>query len=166
MKLRVVALASAMFAAALAPANAYEMHKSLVTNGDSDVIWRVASEYCSIARWHPAFSGCTQKMTDGVVWRVLTLKDGGGKVHEKLTDVTDRSYDYAITEAPLPISNHHGKLSIEPGPKQGESTLKWDISYDIKDSAKVDDTNKALDGILTDGLKNIAKIASDGSCNK
>ncbi|MBR0898878.1 SRPBCC family protein [Bradyrhizobium tropiciagri] len=140
------------------------IEKSLVTTADPDVIWRVAGEYCSISRWHPAFSDCTREMADGAVWRVLTLKKGGGKVRERLTDITDRSYDYTIVEAPLPISNHHGKLSVEAGAKPGESVLRWDISYDIDDAARADEASNALDGILTDGLANIARIAGESTC--
>lgn len=161
MKIRTFVLSGLALTIIADTANAVEIKKSLPVEGNPAAIWKVASEFCSIQDWHPDFSGCTQSMKDGVVWRVLTLREGGGKVHEKLTDVDDLSYTYSITEAPLPLENHTGKIWVEKGSKDGESVLKWEVSFGVSgDEAKTKEVTEAIDGILEKGLANIKAVAS------
>ena len=75
MKVRTLALAG-LLAVVGTSADAIEVKKQLPVSGSPEAIWRIASEFCSIKDWHPDFSGCTQSMKNGVVWRVLTLKEG------------------------------------------------------------------------------------------
>lgn len=164
MNVRTLALAGLGFAVAAGVAEAVEIKKQLPVSGTPEAVWKIASEYCSIKDWHPDFSGCTQSMKDGVVWRVLTLKDGGGKVYEKLTDVDDLSYSYSIVEAPLPLKDHIGKIWVEKGNKDGESLLRWEVSFGVNgDAARTEEVTKAIDGILDKGLANINSIAANGA---
>lgn len=166
MEIRAFVLPSLALALASNPAASVEIKKSLMIEGIPSSIWRVASNFCSIQDWHPDFSRCTQSMRDGVVWRILTLKEGGGKVHERLTDVDDQSYTYSITQAPLPLKDHTGKIWVEKGGKDGETLLRWEVSFDVNgDAAKTTEVSQAIDGILERGLASI-KIAAekDGNC--
>jgi len=161
MKFRAFVLSGLALAITAGTAGAVEVKKSLPVKGDPAAIWKVASEFCSIQDWHPDFSGCTQSMKDGVVWRVLTLKEGGGKVHEKLTGVDDLSYTYSITEAPLPLKDHTGKIWVEKGAKDGESLLRWEVSFGVNgDEAKTKEVTQAIDGLLENGLANIKAVAA------
>lgn len=161
MNFRTLAFSALALVAASSVANAVEVKKSLAVPGDPEAIWKVAKEFCSIEDWHPDFSGCTQSMKDGVVWRILTLQEGGGKVHEKLTDVDDLSYTYSITEAPLPLKDHTGKIWVEKGDKEGESLLRWEVSFGVDgDEAKTEEVTKAIDGILGKGLATIKELAA------
>lgn len=160
MKICAVILSGLALAATSGAAASVEIKKSIPIVGDPAAIWKVASEFCSIQHWHPDFSGCTQSMKEGVVWRILTLKDGGGKVHEKLTDVDDRSYTYSITEAPLPLTDHTGKIWVENGGEDGESRLRWEVSFGVNgDATKTKEVTQAIDGILDRGLASIKTTA-------
>ena len=167
MKLGTIALAGVSLALAAGAAEAIEVKKQLAVSGSPEAVWKIASGFCSIKDWHPDFSGCTQSMKDGVVWRVLTLKEGGGKVHEKLTDVDDLSYTYSIIEAPLPLKDHTGKIWVEKGKSDGESLLRWEVSFGVNgDAAKTEEVTKAIDGLLANGLANIKAEADKGSSCK
>ena len=159
MRSRVVALAGALILSTVMSANAVEVKKKLEVPGSPDDVWKIASEFCSIKTWHPTFSGCTQYMENGVVWRVLTLRDGGAKIKEKLTGVDDHSYSYSIVEGPLPIKNHTGKIWVEKGDKPDQSALRWEVSFDV-DAAESEKITKIIDGILGNGLENIKSIAA------
>lgn len=162
MNLRVLPTAILIGFAAISAVQAAEVKKSISITGDPAKIWKIANEFCSIPDWDPVFSACTQHMENGVVWRVLTIAQGGAKVREKLTDVDDTSYSYSITEAPLPISNHMGKLWIEPGMNGKANTVRWEVSFDVKGDAKVTaDTVEAIGGILDTGLAKIKEIAEN-----
>jgi hypothetical protein len=167
MKSRIVALAGALFLGTMVSAHAVEIQKKLEVPGNPESVWKIANEFCSIKTWHPAFSDCTQSMENGVVWRVLTLRDGGGKIREKLTDVDDYSYSYSIVEAPLPIKNHKGKFWVEKGEMPSRSMFHWNVSFDLKEGSETETetTTKAIDGILANGLENIKNIAAkSGDC--
>lgn len=145
-----------LFFSAISAANAVEVKKELAVNADMAKVWKVAGEYCSIKEWSPSFSDCTQYMENGTIWRILTIKGNGLKVREKLTDVDDFSYDYAIIDAPLPLRNHQGKMWVEAGEKPGQSVLRWEVSFDVHgDAKKTKEVTQIIDGILTDGLKGI-----------
>lgn len=153
-----------LFAATIAGvtynAHAVEVKEKLEIPVSADKVWEVADEFCSIKDWSPIFSDCTQFMEYGVHWRILTIADGGEKVKEKLTDVTDYSYDYAITEAPLPIANHQGKMWVEKGNSPDQSTLYWHVSFDVNgDAETTENTTNAIRGILVESMKGIKASA-------
>jgi len=158
MRRTMVFLSATMLLASFAQAREVQIKKEVVVAAPPAAVWNVANEFCSIKTWGGVFSDCTQHMKKGVVWRLLTIKDGGGTVTEKLTDVTDTSYDYAITNAPLPIRNHTGKIWVEQG-MNGNTVVKWHVAFDLKPGADKAKTAEAIDGILTTGLGGIKEIA-------
>lgn len=161
MKIHMTGIAAAIITASALAASAAELEvevsKQVEVAADQEAVWKVASEFCSIREWGGVFSDCTQEMVDGVVWRTLTIKDNGGDVREKLTDVSDTSYSYAITEAPLPLENHQGKIWVE---QAGDGTIvHWDVAFDVEDGGDLPATTAEIEHILTTGLSNIKKIA-------
>ncbi|MBR0687841.1 SRPBCC family protein [Bradyrhizobium manausense] len=159
MRKKMVALSALMLLTGVATANAVEVKEQIVVSASPEVVWKVANEYCSIKTWGKVFSNCTQNMKDGVVWRFLTVKDGGGIVKEKLTDVSDTSYSYSIIEAPLPIEHHTGKIWVEPGSDASHTVVKWHVSFDVKAGNDKAKTTQAINEILVAGLGGIKEIA-------
>ena len=49
------------------------------------VLWSTISEFCSIKDWHPAIADCKESKEGDATFRVLTLKDNGGTIKERLT---------------------------------------------------------------------------------
>lgn len=159
MRKTMIAAAAAVSLTGIAEASAVEVKEQLVVTGSPEAVWKVANEYCSIKTWGKVFSNCTQHMKEGVVWRYLTIKDGGQTVKEKLTDVSDTSYSYSITEAPLPIEHHTGKIWVEPGADANHTVVKWHVSFDVKSGADKAKTTQAINDILVAGLGGIKEIA-------
>lgn len=166
MKIKATCLAASFILATAMSAHAGEISISKYVDVDAPLedVWNVANEFCSIKIWGGTFSDCTQEMKDGVVWRTLTIKDGGGEVREKLTDVSDTSYSYAIIQAPLPLENHEGKIWVEDG-TDSMTRVRWDVSFDVKQEGDVRETTDAIEGILSTGLDSIKKIAESDAAH-
>ena len=84
------------------------------------VVWSTISEFCSIKDWHPAIADCKESKEGGATFRVLTLKDNGGTIKEKLDGSDDTSYSYEIVESPLPVKNYSAKFWVEPDERDPE----------------------------------------------
>ena len=76
------------FAALVVPrassAYALDVNKKIAAPGQLLVVWSTISEFCSIKDWHPAIADCKESKEGGDTFRVLTLKDNGGTIKEKL----------------------------------------------------------------------------------
>jgi hypothetical protein len=120
-----------------------------------DDLWKKVGDFCGIAAWHPAIAGC--KLTDNGKRRVLTLKDGGGSIVEKLTrrDDSHRAYSYRIVSSPLPVADYHATISVASG-KDGGSDFKWTGKYLAKGTTPAD-AKKVIDGVYQAGADAIVK---------
>ena len=92
-----------------------------------------------------------------VVFRMLTLKDGG-KIKEKLTGTEDISYSYEIIESPLPVKNYKAKLWMEVDDEPDRSVIYWQADFDA-DGASDDEAKETVNTLLGDGVKGIKKQA-------
>jgi hypothetical protein len=93
---------------------ALDVNKHIAAPAQLLVVWSTISEFCSIKDWHPAIADCKESKEGADTFRVLTLKDNGGTIKEKLTGSDDTSYSYEIVESPLPVKNYSAKLWVEP----------------------------------------------------
>jgi hypothetical protein len=75
-------------------ASAVDVNKKIAAPGQMLVVWSMISEFCSIKDWHPAVADCQESKDGDTTFRVLTLKDNGGTIKEKLTGSDDTSYSY------------------------------------------------------------------------
>ncbi|MBC8020307.1 MAG: SRPBCC family protein [Methyloceanibacter sp.] len=122
-------------------------------------VWVVAGEnFCTIKTWHPAVAACEETKEGDVIFRTLTLKDGG-KIKEKLTGTEDLGYTYEIIESPLPVKNYSSKLWVEEDDEPDRSVIYWQSEFEPGDGASEDDAKKVITGILGDGVKGIKKNA-------
>ncbi len=131
--------------------------KSSVTAASTlspDALWKKVGDFCGIASWHPAIAGC--KLTDSGKRRILTLKDGGGVIVEKLTrrDDAHHSYSYKIVSSPLPVADYHSTISVTSS-KDG-SDFNWSGKYLAKGTTSAD-AKKTIDGIYQAGADAIVK---------
>ena len=141
------------------PAYAITVKKRIEAPGLPADVWVLAGEtFCTIKSWHPAVAECEETKEGDVVYRTLTLKDGG-KIKEKLTGTEDLSYGYEITESPLPIKNYSSKLWVEADDEDDRSVIYWESEFEPADGTSEDDAKKIITGILGDGLKGIKKNA-------
>jgi hypothetical protein len=136
--------------------SAFAIESSLTTPStlSPDALWKKVGDFCGIATWHPAIAGC--KLTDNGKRRILTLKDGGGVIVERLIkwDDAHRAYSYKIVSSPLPVADYRATISVTSA-KDG-SDFKWTGKYLAK-GAPAADAKKTIDGIYQAGADVIVK---------
>src|SRR5208282_1242832 len=133
---------------------ALESSVTVASTLSPDALWKKVGDFCGIAAWHPAIAGC--KLTDGGKRRILTLKDGGGSIVERLTKHDDarHSYSYKIISSPLPVADYHSTISVTSA-KDG-SDFHWSGKYLAKGTSAAD-AKKTIDGIYQAGADAIVK---------
>jgi polyketide cyclase/dehydrase/lipid transport protein len=151
MKLALVALAALLLGSA--SAFAITVKKRTEAPGLPPQIWAIVGDFCAIKTWHPAVADCVQEKEGDVVFRTLTLKDGG-KIKEKLTGTEELGYTYEIVESPLPVKNYKSKLWLEVDDEPDRSVIYWQSDFDAN-GASDDDAKAKITGILADGVKGI-----------
>lgn len=154
LKLTLITLAAMI--AFSASASALTVKKRIEAPGLPDEVWAVAgADFCAIKAWHPAVVECEEVTEGGDTYRVLTLGDGA-KLKEKLTDKDAMSYNYVITEGPLPIKNYTSKLWVEEDDEPDRTVIFWQSEFDA-DGTSDEEATKIISGILKDGVKGIKK---------
>jgi hypothetical protein len=155
MKLALIALAALLLGSATA--SAITVKKRTEAPGLPPQIWEVVGDFCAIKKWHPAVADCVEEKEGDVVFRTVTLKDGG-KIKEKLTGTEDLGYTYEIVDSPLPVKNYKSKLWLELDDEPDRSVIYWQSDFDA-DGASDDEAKAKITGILADGVKGIKKQA-------
>ena len=79
----------------------YKVHHSLQVQDSAAEVWNLVGDFCDIDDWHPSLVGCSLKVVDGGLHRVLTATDGA-----EFIEKAHRSGIWAV----LYLSHH--KLSI------------------------------------------------------
>jgi Polyketide cyclase / dehydrase and lipid transport len=158
--MRIEKLIFTAFAALVATgssAYAIDVNKKIAAPGQMMVIWSKISEFCSIKDWHPAIADCQESKEGDATFRVLTLKDNGGTIKEKLTGSDDTSYSYEIVEGPLPVKNYTAKFWVEPDDRDASRTvIHWDATFDANGKSD-EEAKKIIADIFFAGLRSIKK---------
>ncbi|MGE5260434.1 MAG: SRPBCC family protein [Actinomycetota bacterium] len=152
---RMALVAFAALAASSSSAFALDVNKHIAAPAQLLVVWSTISEFCSIEDWHPAVADCKESKEGDDTFRVLTLKDNGGTIKEKLTGSDDTSYSYEIVESPLPVKNYSAKLWVEPDDRDPARTvIHWDATFDANGKSD-EEATKVISDIFMAGLKSI-----------
>jgi hypothetical protein len=148
-----------VLAATSGSAYALDVNKKIAAPAQVLTVWSTISEFCSIKDWHPAVADCKESKEGSDTVRVLTLKDNGGSIEEKLTGSDDTSYSYEIIESPLPVKDYSAKLWVEPDERDpGRTVIHWDATFDANGKSD-DEAKKVISDILLAGLKSIKQKA-------
>lgn len=156
MKLALIALAGTIFATA--QAEAIEVKKRREAPGTPEQVWKLVGGWCDIKSWHPAVAECEETKEGDVVFRTLTLKNGG-KIKEKLTATEPTSYSYEIVESPLPVKNYKATLKVAPDDEENRVEIVWIANFDAQ-GASDEDATKTITGIFNDGVAGIKDKAN------
>lgn len=117
-------------------------------------IWQLIGGFGSLPDWLSYIPD--SELSEG--GRVRRLANPAGEaIVERLVafDEAQRSYTYAILEAPFPVVNYRSTLRVcENGPNA--STVEWSGTF-TPHGATDDDTIKLFRGIYEDGLAELAK---------
>lgn len=120
------------------------IEKTIDIDRSADDVWAVVGDIGAISTWLPAIG--ESSFHDGV--RECTM-DGGGTLHEQISnhDDANRSYEYEITEAPMPLEHHHAWMSVEE--IDGGSRVTW-----ITEIAP-DDMAAAMEPVFEEGMQSL-----------
>jgi hypothetical protein len=146
--------AATLLAASAGAATAIEVKKSVDVASEPAAVWEAIGGWCAINDWHPAIAECEEMEEGDLAKRVLTTGDGG-KIFETRAGRGPMSYQYVITESPLPVENYKANLQVEKG-ESGGSKVSWNASFDPKGDAA--EAEKAIAGIFESGLAEIKKM--------
>ncbi|MCA8330744.1 SRPBCC family protein [Burkholderia cepacia] len=117
-------------------------------------VWQLIGGFGSLPDWLSYIPD--SELSEG--GRVRRLANPAGEaIVERLVafDEAQRSYTYAILEAPFPVVNYRSTLRVrENGPNA--STVEWSGTF-TPHGATDDDTVKLFRGIYEDGLAELAK---------
>jgi hypothetical protein len=119
--------------------------------------WEAIKDFNGWQAWHPAFAGTEitkgQGNARGTV-RVLTTMDGAKFTEELVShDAASRSYQYRISESPLPIEGYISTIEVKGTP--GGSSVVWSSTFEVKPGASADEVKKAIAGVYRAGLDNL-----------
>jgi hypothetical protein len=155
MKLALIASAALLLGSA--SASAITVKKRTEAPGLPPQIWEIVGDFCAIKTWHPAAADCVEEKEGDVVFRTITLKNGG-KIKEKLTGTEDLGYSYEIIESPLPVKNYKARLWLEVDDEPERSVIYWQSDFDANGASDAD-AEKTIEGILAAGVKGIKQQA-------
>jgi hypothetical protein len=125
------------------------VNMAIELNAAADKAWSLIGGYNDLPNWHPALEKSELSENDSV--RTLFLV-GGGEIVEKLLNHNDneRTYSYAITDSPLPVSDYNAELKvIEQG--SDKSIVEWTAKFNA-DGAPESEAIGIIEGIFQAGF--------------
>ncbi|MGN8190050.1 SRPBCC family protein [Burkholderia sp. 22088] len=131
-----------------------QANASIELPASAGTIWQLIGGFGSLPDWLSYIPA--SELSEG--GRVRRLANPAGEaIVERLVafDEAQRSYTYAILEAPFPVVNYRSTLRVrENGPNA--STVEWSGTF-TSHGATDDDTVKLFRGIYEEGLAELAK---------
>lgn len=131
-----------------------QANASIELPASAGTVWQLIGGFGSLPDWLSYIPD--SELSEG--GRVRRLANPAGEaIVERLVafDEAQRSYTYAILEAPFPAVNYRSTLRVhENGPNA--STVEWSGTF-TPHGATDDDTVKLFRGIYEDGLAELAK---------
>ena len=106
-------------------------------------VWKVVGDVGGISAWFPGLASSSADDRK----RVCELEGGAGTLVEEIIAYDDdtRTYEYAITDAPMPVESHHARVEVHD---EGEaSLLVWRTEVEPASTAETMDSmfDAALD---------------------
>ena len=119
-------------------------------------VWDAISGIGGLDRWFPIIATCSVKGEGVGATRVCGLGDGA-ELKESIEEINhdDKRFRYAITESPLPMSNHMGTVEVSDA-EGGGSVVSWTAEFDVVAEAR-DEIVGMLNGAFSDGIAGLEK---------
>lgn len=151
-------ISAALFSHLLLAQGSLKVEEETVVNASASTVWKMIGDYNHLDVWHPVVvdSAVDKSNNNPGDVRTLTLADGASIVEKLLAySNSDKSYTYAITQSPLPISDYVSNISVTDI-KDGKSVIKWSSTFN---TTEVDDAKgiEIISGIYLAGLSNLEK---------
>ncbi|AOK36530.1 SRPBCC family protein [Burkholderia cenocepacia] len=131
-----------------------QAHASIEIAASADTVWQLIGGFGSLPDWL-SYIPASELSEGGRVRRLAN--PAGDAIVERLVafDEAERSYTYAILEAPFPVVKYRSTLRVrENGPNA--SKVEWSGTF-TPHGATDDETVRLFRGIYEDGLAELAK---------
>jgi hypothetical protein len=115
----------------------------------ADKVWQLIGGFNSLPDWLPYIPA--SELSEG--GRVRSLANPSGEaIIERMEAFSEkeRSYSYAILQAPFPVTGYSSTLRVRDG-ADGKSVVDWSGSF-TPDGVSDDEAIKLFHGIYHDGL--------------
>lgn len=126
-----------------------EVRESVSVAAGADAAWELIGDPAALADWHPAVD--SSEMENGTRHVVL---GNGGRIEERITEQSGRSYSYELIESPLPVSDYSSRLSVEPS-DQG-ATITWTSTFQAQGVSE-SEAEELIAGSYRAGLDAVAQ---------
>lgn len=126
-----------------------EVTESISVAADANAAWELIGDPSALAEWHPAVD--SSEVENDV--RHLVLGDGG-RIEERITERSGRSYSYEFIESPLPVSDYSSRLSVDPSDQGAE--INWSSTFEAQ-GVPEHEAEKLIAGIYRAGLDAVAQ---------
>lgn len=112
-----------------------DIRRSTIVDAPVEDVWNLLRDFNGHERWHPAVSrsgiedGHPPDMVGAV--RDFRLADGS-RIREQLLSLSDRdrSFEYCILEAPLPLINYVARVRLKPVTDGNRTFWEWRSQFD------------------------------------
>lgn len=129
-------------------------HASIEISAAADTVWKLIGGFGSLPDWLSYIPA--SELSEGGRVRSLANPDGDAIVERLVAyDDADRSYTYAILEAPFPVVNYRSTLRVRENGANA-STVEWSGTF-TPNGATDDEAIKLFRGIYEDGLAELEK---------
>lgn len=120
-------------------------------SASADQVWALIGGFGSLPDWLPYIP--ESELAEGGRLRRLATPDGE-RIVERLTayNHAERSYSYAILEAPFPVINYHSTLKVNATPDGRNAIVAWSGEF-TPDGVSDAEASTLFRGIYEDGLQ-------------
>jgi uncharacterized protein YndB with AHSA1/START domain len=117
----------------------------------ADKVWKLVGRFNALPEWLPPVKASKLDAAGRV--RTLDLA-GGGTVTEKLETFDDkkRTYSYAITDSPLPVSDYVATIKVSEDGKG--SRIEWSSEFSPAGASEAE-ARKAIEGVYQAGFEKL-----------
>jgi uncharacterized protein YndB with AHSA1/START domain len=145
MRPKLIAILFATVLAQTGAGNALDLKETIAIDAAPGAVWKLASDFCGIAGWHPAYRSCTLSEITGKKRRMLVTTAGTRIVERLLTrDDEKMVYTYRLEFGPMPVKNFVSTFLITAA--GGGAEAQWSAKFEA--SGVSEDAAKALVGEL------------------
>jgi len=131
--------------------------ESIHIAASADQVWDMIGDFHGLASWHPLIANSEKVEEGGVVYRKLTLGDGGVVV-ESMDEQNDerRSSTYTMTDVgPMPLAEYQATIAVKEA-EANTSIIEWSGTFEPK-GAPVEEVAQAVSGIYSSGFGAVAE---------
>ena len=135
-----------------------QIYASSVIGASADTVWSRIRDFNALPQWHPAIADSrieNGQASDRVgCIRHFHLREGGGKIREKLLALSDYEYScsYEILESPLGVEHYIATLKLTPVTDGNRCFAEWSAEFECAPGRESELTQSIGQGVFQVGF--------------